>query len=66
MHMHEKRELWAVFERTVSPAFPAPVIALDLEQRSEPRTVAYSSNISDNSSLSSFLPGFRTLDAFDK
>ena len=63
MHMHEKRELWAVFERTVSPA---PVIALDLEQHNEPRTVAYSSNISDNSSLSSFLCGARTLDAFDK
>ncbi len=61
MSVDEKCALWAELERTLPPAFPALVIAL--EQRSEPRPVAYSSNILDSSFPASFFRGHRTLDA---
>ena len=59
-NVDEKRELWAQFERTLSPDFP---LVRGLEQRNEPRTVSYSNNIFDKSFDSPFLRGFRIFNA---
>jgi len=53
-------QMWAEFERTVSPDFP---LVRAIEQRNEPRMVSYSNNIFDKSFNSSFLRGFRIFDA---
>ena len=61
MPVDEKRALWAALERTL-PAFAA-LAPLDLAPRNEPRAVASSLNVSDNSSLNSFCRGSRTVAA---